>query len=68
MTSVFERVLGASILAADKAGDVVREVMKGGKLDIIEKVSALFPKYLYTKNYGGLKKKCIFRLAKHSLF
>jgi len=37
MTSVFERVLGASILAADKAGDVVRGVMKGGNLDIVQK-------------------------------
>ena len=37
MSSVFEKVLGTSILAADKAGDIVRGIMKGGNLEIVEK-------------------------------
>ena len=38
MSSVFEKILGTSIKAADKAGDVVRGVMKGGNLEIVQKV------------------------------
>jgi len=37
MSSVFEKVLGTSILAADTAGNTVREIMKGGNLDIVQK-------------------------------
>ena len=39
MSSVFENVLGTSILAADTAGNTVREIMKGGNLEIVQKVS-----------------------------
>jgi len=40
MTSTFEKILGTSVAAADKAGDVVRAVMKGGNLDVVEKTGA----------------------------
>ena len=42
MSSVFEKVLGTSILAADTAGNTVREIMKGGNLDIVQKVGVYF--------------------------
>ena len=46
MSSVFENVLGTSILAADTAGNTVREIMKGGNLEIVQKVSVYFLKII----------------------
>ena len=50
MSSVFEKVLGTSILAADTAGNTVREIMKGGNLDIVQKVRVFF-KLFYSSAY-----------------
>jgi len=37
MSSLFEKVFGTSITAADKAGDIVRGILKGGNLEIVQK-------------------------------
>ena len=55
--SVFEKILGTSIKAADKAGDVVRGVMKGGNLEIVEKVSS-------KDNLGQALFLCVFEKLK----
>ena len=40
LTSHFHTILGTSIKAANHAGKMVRDVMKGGDLGIIEKTGA----------------------------
>ena len=36
----FLQVLAASVTAVNKAGDLIRDIMAGGKLDIVEKENA----------------------------